>query len=148
MSTINKVILIGRLGKDPDIRTTQAGKLTASFSLATSEKWKAKDGTPQEKTEWHNITVFQEGLAKVVEQYVKKGTMLYIEGKLETSKYINKQGQDQYSTKIVLNGYNCVLQIVNNLANEQSRVLNLSKNNKKNDEKNVYFDKFDDEIPF
>jgi len=148
MSTINKVILIGRLGKDPEIRTTQAGKLTASFSLATSEKWKAKDGTPQEKTEWHNITVFQEGLAKVVEKYVKKGTMLYIEGKLETSKYVNKQGHDQYSTKIMLNGYNSILQIVGNAANEQNRVLNLNENNKKNDEKSKYFDKYDDEVPF
>jgi single-strand DNA-binding protein len=148
MSTINKVILIGRLGKDPDIRTTQAGKLTASFSLATSEKWKAKDGTPQEKTEWHNITVFQEGLAKVVEQYVKKGTTLYIEGSLETSKYTNKNGQEQYSTKVVLKGFNSVLQIISNFKDEQNRVLNLSENNKKNDEKTVYFDKFDDEIPF
>lgn len=148
MSTINKVILIGRLGKDPDIRTTQAGKLTASFSLATSEKWKAKDGTPQEKTEWHNITVFQEGLAKVVEQYVKKGTTLYIEGSLETSKYTNKNGQEQYSTKVVLKGYNSILQIISNFKDEQNRVLNLSENNKKNDEKTVYLDKFDDEIPF
>jgi len=74
--------------------------------------------------------------------------MLYIEGKLETSKYVNKQGHDQYSTKIMLNGYNSILQIVGNAANEQNRVLNLNENNKKNDEKSKYFDKYDDEVPF
>ena len=102
--SLNKVTLIGNLGKDPEIRSTQAGKEIASFSIATSESWTDKStGEKKEKTEWHNIAVFNEGLVRVVKQYVKKGSKLYIEGQLQTRKWQDKDGQDRYTTEIVAN---------------------------------------------
>ena len=105
--SVNKVILIGNVGKDPEIRRTQDGRPIANLTLATSETWRDKNtGEKKEKTEWHRIVVFNEGLCKVVEQYVKKGAKLYIEGQLQTRKWQNKEGQDQYSTEVVLQGFN------------------------------------------
>ncbi len=105
--SVNKVILIGNVGKDPEIRRTQDGRPIASLTLATSESWRDKNtGEKKEKTEWHRVVVFNEGLCKVVEQYVKKGAKLYIEGQLQTRKWQNKEGQDQYSTEVVLQGFN------------------------------------------
>lgn len=107
MASLNKVMLIGNLGKDPEIRKTQSGKPIANFSIATSETWKDKTtGEKKEKTEWHNIVVFNEGLAGVVERYVKKGSKVYIEGALQTRKWQDKDGNDRYSTEIVLQAYN------------------------------------------
>ena len=104
--SVNKVILIGNVGKDPEIRRTQDGRPIANLTLATSESWRDKNsGEKKEKTEWHRVVVFNEGLCKVVEQYVKKGAKLYIEGQLQTRKWQNKEGQDQYSTEIVLQGF-------------------------------------------
>ncbi len=109
--SVNKVILVGNLGKDPVIRRTQDGKPVASFSIATSDSWKDKNtGEKREKTEWHNIAVFNEGLCRVIEQYVKKGSKVYIEGQLQTRKWQDKEtGQDRYSTEVVLQGFNGVL---------------------------------------
>lgn len=105
MSSTNKVILLGRLGKDPDIRSTQNGTKCANFSVATSEKWKDKNtGEAKEKTEWHNVVVWG-ALAGVCENYLKKGAQVYIEGKLQTRKWQDKDGQDRYTTEVVLQGF-------------------------------------------
>ena len=112
--SINKAILIGNLGKDPEIRTTGDGREIASFSLATSESWKDKNsGEKREKTEWHNVVVFSAGLVNIIKNYVKKGSKLYLEGSLQTRKWTDKQGVDKYSTEIVLQNFNSTLQILN-----------------------------------
>jgi single-strand DNA-binding protein len=108
--SVNKVILVGNLGADPEIRRTQDGRPIANLRLATTETWRDKNtGEKREKTEWHRVVVFNEGLCKVVEQYVKKGAKLYVEGQLQTRKWQDQQGQDRYSTEIVLQGFNSVL---------------------------------------
>lgn len=112
--SINKVILVGICGKDPEIKQTKDGKEIASFSLATNEKWKDKsNGEQKEKTEWHNISVFG-GIVGIVKNYVKKGSKLYIEGKLQTDKY-EKDGVEKYTTKIVIQGFNSTLQLLNKI---------------------------------
>jgi single-strand DNA-binding protein len=105
MSSLNKVTLIGRVGKDPEINTTKAGKKIASFSLATSEHWKDKQGQRQEKTEWHQIVIYNENIAKVVESYVNKGSHICIEGALQTRKWQDKDGKDRYTTEIILQDF-------------------------------------------
>ena len=108
--SVNKVILIGNVGKDPEIRQFQNGGQVASFSLATSETWKDKNtGERKEKTEWHNISILSEGLVRVVQSYVKKGSKLYIEGQLETRKWQDKEGNDRFTTEVVLRGFNGTL---------------------------------------
>jgi single-strand DNA-binding protein len=100
---LNKVTLIGNLGKDPEIRTMQSGDKVANFSLATSERWKDKTtGERKEKTEWHRVVVFNQGLVKVIEGFVKKGSKLYLEGQLETRKWTDKDGVEKYSTEVAL----------------------------------------------
>lgn len=100
MSGVNKAIIIGNVGRDPEVRYTQGGDPVANFSVATTEKWKDHDGEPQERTEWHNVVFFGR-LAEVVGEYVKKGKQVYVEGKLQTDKYTDKEGVEKYSTKIV-----------------------------------------------
>src|SRR3979490_1262052 len=108
--SVNKVILIGNLGKDPEIRRTQDGRPIANLRIATSESWRDKTtGERREKTEWHSVVVFNEGLCRVVEKYVKKGAKLYIGGSLQTRKWQGQDGQDRYSTEVVLQGFNSVL---------------------------------------
>ena len=108
--SVNKVILIGNVGADPEIRRTQDGRPIANLRIATSETWRDRNsGERREKTEWHTVVVFNEGLCKVVEQYVKKGAKLYIEGQLQTRKWQDQQGQERYSTEVVLQGFNSVL---------------------------------------
>lgn len=103
MSSLNKVTLIGRVGREPEIRSVTSGSKVANFSLATSERWRDKrSGEWTEKTEWHNVVVWNEGTVKFVEQYVKKGDMLYVEGKIETRTYQDKDGNERRSTEIVL----------------------------------------------
>ena len=105
--SVNKVILVGNLGADPEIRRTQDGRPIANFNIATSESWRDKNtGERREKTEWHRVVVFNEGLCKIIEQYVKKGSKIYIEGALQTRKWTNKEGNDQYTTEVVLQGFN------------------------------------------
>ena len=107
VGSVNKVILLGNLGKDPDIRSMQSGKKMASFSLATSKRWKDRNTQEQkEATSWHNIVVFNEGLVDVIEKYLKKGAKIYLEGELTTRKYQDKDGNDRYTTEVVLQGYN------------------------------------------
>jgi single-strand DNA-binding protein len=104
--SVNKVIIVGNVGKDPEIRRTQDGKPIANLSIATSETWRDKNtGERKEKTEWHRIVVFNEGLCKVVEQYVKKGSKLYVEGALQTRKWTDQSGVEKYSTEVVLQGF-------------------------------------------
>ncbi|MDJ0920812.1 MAG: single-stranded DNA-binding protein [Henriciella sp.] len=104
--SVNKVILVGNVGQDPEVRQFQNGGQVCSFSLATSENWKDKNtGERREKTEWHRISIFNEGLVRVVQNYVKKGSKLYIEGQLETRKWQDQNGQDRYTTEVVLRGY-------------------------------------------
>ena len=109
--SVNKVLLIGRLGADPEIKQMINGKSVARLSLATSQSWKDKNtGEKKEKTEWHRIVVFNEGLVNVVQQYLKKGAQVYIEGQISTRKWKDeKSGQDKYSTEVVIQGYNSSL---------------------------------------
>jgi single-strand DNA-binding protein len=108
--SLNKVCLIGNLGKDPEIRHTSDGKMIANLSIATSETWRDKSsGERKEKTEWHRVVIFSEPLAKVAEAYLKKGSTVYIEGALQTRKWTDKDGVEKYSTEVVLQGFNNVL---------------------------------------
>jgi single-strand DNA-binding protein len=104
--SVNKVILVGNLGKDPEVRHTQDGKAIVNLSLATSESWRDRStGERKEKTEWHRVVIFNENLAKVAEQYLKKGSTVYIEGQLQTRKYTDKDGVEKYSTEVVLQNF-------------------------------------------
>ena len=108
--SVNKVILIGNLGTDPEIRRTQDGRPIANLRVATSESWRDKTtGERKEKTEWHRVVIFNEGLCKIVEQYLKKGSKVYLEGALQTRKWQDKDGHDKYSTEVVLQGFNSQL---------------------------------------
>jgi single-strand DNA-binding protein len=108
--SVNKVILVGNLGRDPEIRRTQDGRPIANLSVATSESWKDKaTGERKEKTEWHRVVIFSEGLCRVAEQYLKKGMKVYLEGQLQTRKYTDKDGVEKYSTEVVLQGFNSTL---------------------------------------
>jgi single-strand DNA-binding protein len=108
--SVNKVILVGNLGADPEVRRTQDGRPIVNLRIATSDTWRDKaTGERKEKTEWHRVVIFSEGLAKVAEQYLKKGAKVYIEGALQTRKWQDKDGQDRYSTEIVLQGFNSTL---------------------------------------
>ena len=105
--SVNKVILVGNLGKDPEIRRTQDGRPIANLSVATSETWRDKaTGERKEKTEWHRVVIFNEGLAKVAEQYLKKGAKVYLEGQLQTRKWTDQSGAEKYTTEVVLQGFN------------------------------------------
>ena len=108
--SVNKVILIGNVGKDPEIRRTQDGRPIANLRIATSESWRDKaTGERREKTEWHSVVIFNEGLCRVAEQYLKKGAKVYLEGQLQTRKWQGQDGQDRYSTEVVLQGFNSTL---------------------------------------
>ena len=149
--SLNKVLLIGRLGADPEIKQMVNGKNVARLSLATSQSWKDKNtGEKKEKTEWHRVVVFNEGLVNVVQQYLKKGAQVYIEGQISTRKWKDEQsGQDKYSTEIVLQGYNSTFTILSG-KNSQSTTLPGSTENKStlpNEDKAVA-NELDDEIPF
>lgn len=108
--SVNKVILVGNLGKDPEIRRTGAGKGIANLSVATAESWRDKTtGDRKEKTEWHRVVIFNEGLVNLTEQYLKKGAKVYLEGQLQTRKYTDKDGVEKYSTEVVLQGFGATL---------------------------------------
>ena len=149
--SLNKVLLIGRLGADPEIKQMVNGKSVARLSLATSNTWKDKNtGEKKEKTEWHRVVIFNEGLVNVVQQYVKKGAQVYIEGQLTTRKWKDeKSGLDRYSTEVVLQGFNSSFKILSSKNNqiEAIRENNTEKSSLPNDE-NVPSNDLDDEIPF
>jgi single-strand DNA-binding protein len=102
MASVNKVILVGNLGQDPESRSTSGGDEVVNFSLATSESWKDRDGNKQERTEWHRIVIWNEHIGKVAKQYLRKGSKVYLEGQLQTRKWTDQSGNDKYSTEIVL----------------------------------------------
>jgi single-strand DNA-binding protein len=111
--SLNKVMIIGNLGRDPEVRSFQNGGKVCNLRIATSETWKDKNtGERREKTEWHSVAIFQEGLVRVAEQYLKKGSTVYIEGKLQTRKWQDQSGQDRYSTEIVLQGFDGVMTMI------------------------------------
>ena len=146
--SLNKVLLIGRLGADPDIKQMVNGKSVARLSLATSQSWKDKNtGEKKEKTEWHRIVVFNEGLVNVVQQYLKKGAQVYVEGQLSTRKWKDEQsGQDKYSTEILIQGYNSSLTMLgganqNNLTSQETKKIS-------EDNNIASQDNLDDDIPF
>lgn len=151
--SLNKVTLIGNLGRDPEIRTTGEGKEIASFSLATTETWKDRiTGEKKEKTEWHRVVVFNEGLVSIVKNYVKKGSKLFVEGSLQTRKWNDNSGQEKYTTEIVLQNFNSQLILLDSRGSnsniqdsEQSEYKNSERKNRSNS-----FDHsdLDDEIPF
>ncbi|WP_321327612.1 single-stranded DNA-binding protein [uncultured Parasphingorhabdus sp.] len=110
---INKVIIVGNLGKDPEVRTFANGGKVCNFSVATSESWKDKQtGERKEKTEWHNISIYNEGLAGVAERYLRKGSKVYLEGKLQTRKWQDQSGNDRYSTDVVLQGFDAKMEML------------------------------------
>ena len=147
--SLNKALLIGRLGADPEIKQMVNGKSVARLSLATSQSWKDKNtGEKKEKTEWHRIVVFNEGLVNVVQQYLKKGAQIYIEGQISTRKWKDEQsGQDKYSTEIVIQGYNSSLTMLGS-GGISKDTLNQQIN--KNSDQGVKESQndLDDEIPF
>ena len=111
--SVNKVILVGNCGRDPEIRFTQAGKKIANLRLATTESWKDRQtGEKRERTEWHTVVIFNDGLAGVVERFVKKGSKIYVEGQLRTRKWQDQSGQDRYSTEVVLENFNATMQLL------------------------------------
>lgn len=119
--SVNKVILVGNVGKDPEVRRTQDGRAIVNLSIATSETWRDKaSGERKEKTEWHRVVIFSEPLCNVAEQYVKKGSKLYIEGALQTRKWTDKDGVEKYSTEVVLNGFNSVLTMLDGRADSET----------------------------
>ena len=115
--SVNKVILVGNLGADPEIRRTQDGRPIANFSVATSENWRDKNtGERRERTEWHRVVVFNEGLCKVIESYLRKGSKVYLEGALQTRKWQDQSGVDKYTTEVVLQGFNSTLTMLDSRA--------------------------------
>ena len=155
VGSVNKVILLGRLGKDPDIRSMQNGKKVANFGIATSKRWTDRDTQEKkEKTSWHNIVVFNEGLVGIVEQYVKKGSQIYIEGELQTRKWQDQEGKDRYTTEVILQGYNCNLTLLDsrnsNTSNSENQLNSSNEQNqtKNNVSQNVDSSTDDDDIPF
>ena len=149
--SLNKVLLIGRLGADPEIKQMVSGKNVARLSLATSNTWKDKNtGEKKEKTEWHRVVIFNEGLVNVVQQYVKKGAQVYIEGQLTTRKWKDeKSGLDRYSTEVVLQGFNSSFKILSSKNNqiENTKDINTDKSSLPDGEK-ISSNDLDDEIPF
>ena len=141
--SLNKVVLIGNVGKDPEIRSTQDGREIANLSIATSESWKDRaTGERKEKTEWHRVVVFSEGLVGIIKNYVKKGSKLYIEGALQTRKWVDNAGVEKYTTEIVLQGFGATVVL---LDNKSSHGQDSSMSNVNSDSFNEVID---DEVPF
>ena len=133
VGSVNKVILLGNLGRDPEIRSMQSGSKMAAFSIATSKRWKDRNTSEQkEKTSWHNIVVFGDGLVDIVEKYVKKGSKIYVEGELQTRKWQDQEGKDRYTTEVILQGYNCNLTLLDSRNQSNSGIENQTNANSDN----------------
>lgn len=137
--SVNKVILVGNAGRDPEVRRTSDGNKIVNLSLATSETWKGKDGERKEKTEWHRVVIFNDRLADVAEKFVKKGSKLYLEGQLQTRKWAGQDGVDRYSTEVVLNKFRGELTLLDSRERDDGPVA---------DRTSIGRDGLDDEIPF
>jgi len=154
--SVNKVILLGNLGRDPEIRSMQSGSKMATFSMATSKRWKDKNTQEQrDKTSWHNIVVFGDGLVDIVEKYVKKGSKIYVEGELQTRKWQDQDGNDRYTTEVVLQGFNSNLTLLdsrnatNNIEGQESSTDQTASNfENPTSSKNSDSSESDDDIPF
>ena len=154
--SVNKVILLGNLGRDPEIRSTQSGSKMATFSMATSKRWRDKNTQEQrDKTSWHNIVVFGDGLVDIVEKYVKKGSKIYVEGELQTRKWQDQDGNDRYTTEVVLQGFNSNLTLLDtrnatNKIEDQKINTDQTASNFENpvSSKNSDSSESDDDIPF
>ncbi|MGC0371384.1 MAG: hypothetical protein DGJ47_000073 [Rickettsiaceae bacterium] len=145
--SLNKVTLIGNLGRDPEIRSTSDGREIANFSIATTESWKDKmTGEKKEKTEWHRVVAFSEGLVRVIKNYVKKGTKLYIEGQLQTRKWVDNENVEKYTTEVVLQNYNSTLILLDSRGEPVGNFDQPSKPSKP--APNFDNSELDDEIPF
>ncbi len=150
--SVNKVILVGNLGKDPEVRRMTSGEPVVNLSVATSESWRDKaSGERKEKTEWHRVVIFNENLAKVAEQYLRKGAKVYIEGQLSTRKWTDKDGQEKYSTEVVLNRFRGELQMLDTRGEGSGRSESGSVGGSTSRSEPANFDRgndMDDEIPF
>ena len=147
--SLNKVLLIGRLGNDPEIKQMSNGKNVARLSVATSETWKDKNsGERKEKTEWHRVVIFNEGLVGVVQQYLKKGSQVYIEGQIQTTKYTDNNGQEKFSTQIVLQGYNSTLTMLGGSNKAIDSGIDQDTSSNLPSDESVSKTKIDDEVPF
>ena len=150
--SVNKVILLGRLGGDPEVRVSQDGAKIARFSLATGETWKDKNTSEKkERTDWHKIVIFSPGLSEIVEKFLKKGSLIYLEGQIRTRQYTDQAGMEKSTTEIVLQGYNCHLTMLDNKSGSiedlTSPNVENSKVSDKNDQISQDFD-IEDEVPF
>ena len=144
--TINKVILVGNIGNDPEIRSTSDDREIANFSLATSESWKDKNtGEKKSKAEWHRVVIFSQGLVGIAKNYLKKGTKIYIEGQLQTRKWTDNSGIEKYTTEIVLQNFNSTLSILDSKQSSSDTGNNFNDNNQ---DQNSTDDIIDDDIPF
>ncbi|MEG9884573.1 MAG: single-stranded DNA-binding protein [Hyphomicrobiales bacterium] len=157
--SINKVILVGNLGADPEVRNTQDGRPVVNFRLATSESWRDKaTNERRERTEWHRVVVFNEGLCRIVEQYLHKGSKLYLEGQLQTRKWEDQSGQERYTTEVVLQGYNCALTMLDSrnsaaaspmvTQGQSGEAVQPSPSDPNQDRSPNFSEEFDDEVPF
>ncbi|HJD60825.1 MAG TPA: single-stranded DNA-binding protein [Rickettsia endosymbiont of Columbicola hoogstraali] len=147
--SLNKVTLIGNLGRDPEIRTTGEGKEIANLSLATTDIWKDRvTGEKKEKTEWHRVVIFNEGLVSVVKSYVKKGSKLYIEGSLQTRKWNDSSGVEKYTTEIVLQNFNSQLILLDSKNSTSSNLKDSGYSEYKHSKPSFDHSDLDDEIPF
>ena len=145
--SLNKVMLIGRLCQDPEVRNTQDGRSLCTFSIATSESWNDKNtGEKKEKTEWHRIVVFNEGLVNIIQQYVKKGSNVFLEGQLQTRKWEDKDGIEKYTTEVVLQGFNSTFKMLDS-RNSGSIDSNFSQDNSISASSD-FDSEIDDDIPF
>ena len=145
-NSLNKVVLIGNLGRDPEFRSINEGKEIATFTVATSDSWKDRvTGEKKERTEWHRVVVFNEGLVKVIKDYLKKGSKIYLEGSLQTRKWIDNVGQEKYSTEIVLQNFNANLILLDSKNPGESAITSKQGTNVNND---FEYNEIDDEIPF
>ena len=156
VGSVNKVILLGNLGRDPEIRSLQSGSKMATFSMATSKRWKDKTTNEQrDKTSWHNVVVFGDGLVNIIERFVKKGSKIYIEGELQTRKWQDQEGNDKYTTEVILQGYNCNLTLLDtrnqnteDLSTDENQSSEVSISNNTKESISSSKEEIDDDIPF
>jgi single-strand DNA-binding protein len=144
---VNRVILLGNVGNEPEVKMLPSGSKVANLSIATTENWKDKDGNKQSKTEWHRITVFSEGLIKIVEQYIHKGQTLYVEGSLKTTKYTDAAGIEKYSTNVMVQGYGDTIRMVGGSKSSGGESFDNDSGSTKAISNDTSAD-MDDEIPF
>ena len=151
VGTVNKVILLGRLGNDPEVRMSQEGSKIVRLSLATSESWKDKlTNERKEKTEWHRIVIFSQGLADIAEKYLKKGSKVFLEGQIQTRKFTDQAGIEKFTTEIVLQNFNSSLTMLDSRSEQSDEILSTSFSSQDKEEKSKKIDNIniDDEIPF